>query len=231
MKFLKLLFCLSALLFWSCSAETEQEILSKLKDIPFGFSKNEARLLKDGEALITVPNGRRRNLPVLFVFGGLYYANPSFMTQQVPGSFFKKAVIVFAPCAQKGGFGYDFYMGRIRKMLEKEGITLGKVTVCGFSAGGPDAIIAKDKDIKLIGLIDPNPVIPSQNKTKARIIAAYNIANWHDNSPALKMSIQKQFSDYAHWAKQKGGIVEENSVQHQIFPKYFFYRYRSRLLN
>ena len=152
------------------------------------------------------------------------------MSEQVPSSFFEDAVIIFVPCASMGGKGYDRYMNYLRPKLKKEGINIGKISVCGFSAGGPDAISASGNDVKLIGLIDPNPVIPTSKLAKAKIIAAFNKNNWHDNSAQLKQSISKQFGDYAKWAISKGGNVEENTVQHIIFPKYFFYKYRNRLL-
>jgi len=226
----KYFYLLIILLVCSCNSESEKDILLKIKNLPFGFSNNNVRFLREGDLLITIPKDSGKKLPLLFVFGGLYYANPSFMSQQVPSTFFDKAIIVFAPCAQKGGLGYDFYMKRIRKILEKESVSIKKITVCGFSAGGPDALLAAGNDIKVIGLIDPNPVIPLKNKAQGQIITSFNVANWHNNSPSLKMSLQKQFSDYANWTKKMGGTVEENSVSHEIFPKYFFYKYRNRLI-
>ena len=225
----KLLYLTVILILSSCSVETEKQILAKLNDIPFGLKKEKARLLRDDQTLVTVPYRGSKKLPLLFVFGGLYYANPSFMSQQIPSYFYDDAVIVFAPCTPKGGLPYNLQMERVKKLLKKEGITVKNITVCGFSAGGPDALAAIDKDIKVIGLIDPNPEIPQSTKAKAQIITAFNKSNWHDNSPELKISMTQQFNNFAKWAKGKGAIVEENSVAHETFPKYFFYKYRNSL--
>ena len=215
----------------SCSAETEQEILSKLNDISFGIPKEKVRLIPDGESLISIPVGNKKNLPLLLVFGGISYANPQFMIEQIPSVFFEKSVIITVPCTVQGGKGFRNYLNYFQKKLKKDGIIINKISVCGFSAGGPDALNAVDaSDVKIIGLIDPNPYISSTKLTKANIITAYNKNNWHDNTEPLKQNMLNKFGDYAKWTKERGGIVEENSVQHIIFPKYFFYKYRNKLL-
>jgi hypothetical protein len=227
----KILGLISILLFCACSEfESEAEVLSKIRTIDFGLPGDKAKIKRSGQLIISIPKQKEAKMQVLLVFGGLYYANPDFMLNQVPSSFFEKAILVFAPCRAVGGAGYNFYKNQFEKILKKEGVIIDELSVCGFSGGGPDALEANGNDVKVIGLIDVVPEIPPKKDIKGRIINAFNKLNWYDNEFYGEKNAYRKFESFANWTRQVGGFNEENSVNHELFPKYFFYKFRNRLV-
>jgi hypothetical protein len=228
----KILSLVSILLLLACSEfESEADVLAKLKTINFGLPKDKAILKRLGPLIVSIPKEKQSKMPVLMVFGGLYYASPDFMLNQVPSIFFEETILVFAPCRAVGGGGYGFYKKQFEKMLRKEGVIIDNISVCGFSGGGPDALEASGEEVKVIGLIDAVPEIPSKKNIKAYVINAFNRLNWYDNEFYGEKNAYRKFDTFANWTRALGGFFEENSVKHELFPKYFFYKFRKRLVN
>jgi hypothetical protein len=231
MRLIFILLCLSLLS--ACSSlESEAEIMRNFANIETGLPKDKAKLQKQGQMLIAIPEEKAAEMPVLFIFGGMYYANPNFMLKNTPQELFEKAVLVFAPCRYEGGQGFDVYKKQLMKFLKKQGISIRELSVCGFSGGGPDALEAQGPDLKVVGLIDAEPILPKKKGNRyPNIINAFNKKNWFDNEAYGESSNYKYFDRFAAWTKKEGGLVEEAKVKHEFFPKYFLYKYRKRLLS
>lgn len=207
----------------SCSGyESEREILEKIEKIAFGVPKNLSVSEKHGDLLVAIPKIKKSEYLVIFIFGGLHYANPDFMIKNTLSKFFEKNIVVVAPCKNAGGKGFKAYKKQLDKYLLKKGLNARDFKVCGFSGGGPDALEAEGASIRLIGLIDAVPEIPKKRKHFPILINAFNRKNWIGN-PVYN---SEDFSNFVKWIEKESATVEENSVNHQLFPKYFFYRYR-----
>ena len=229
MKFIYILIIFGLLS--SCSSlESESSIIKKIDRIRSGLPIEKVKSIKLGQLLISIPLKKEAEMPVLFIFGGMYYANPEFMQKNTPQELFEEAVIVFAPCRVEGGKGYLVYKTQLVKQLKKQGIIIRDIAVCGFSAGGPDALEAEGADIKLIGLIDAVPEVNKKRLHYPKIINVFNKQNWWDNEFYGEKENYKHFAEFAKWTKKEGGIVEENEVKHELFPKYFLWRYRHLLI-
>jgi len=231
---MRLIFILLLLsLFSACSSlESEAEIMRNFSKIETGLPKDKAKLQKHGQMLIALPKKQSAEMQVLFIFGGIYYANPDFMLKNTPQELFEKAVLVFAPCRYEGGQGFDTYKKQLVTLLKKQGISIRALSVCGFSGGGADALEAQGPDLKVVGLIDAEPILPKKKGNRyPEIINAFNKKNWFDNETYGESSNYKYFEKFAHWTKKEGGLVEEAKVKHEWFPKYFLYKYRKRLLS
>ncbi len=221
-----IIFLMAGFLFSCMGYESEKEVLKKIKKADFGAPINLSKTEKHGDLLLTIPILKKAEYKVIFIFGGLHYATKEFMLLNTPTSFFKKNIIVTAPCSLTGGKGFRTYRKQLENILQKKGIKVSYFMVCGFSGGGPDAVDAEGPKIKLVGLIDVVPEIPKNNRNFPVLLNSMNVKNWNGNP----LYNSEHFNKFKWWIRKKGGIIEENNVGHKIFPRYFFYRYRKHFI-
>lgn len=231
-----LLIALLGTMLWACNTtlqeETPESILTNFSEIKTGLPKLDATLYHHGDLLLSLPNTLQAKLPLVLIFGGMYYATPEYMMDNTPEEFFQKAVLVFAPCRNVGGKGFDVTRTQYEKFLDKKGISITNLSVCGFSGGGSDALEAVDDKLVFIGLIDPNPLVPQRTSELPRqVVLSFNKANWTDVPFDEKTTTHEAFDRLSAWARKKGVRIEENKVKHEWFPKYFLYKYRKKLLS
>jgi hypothetical protein len=231
MKQIKLYICLFLLVISCSSLESEQYILSNLDNIKCGLPKETTHFHSTGQILITYPKQVKSSLPLIMIFGGINYATPMFMMHNTPQIYFEKAILVFLPCKLAGGLGYKFYKRQVDNFIRNKNLAVESYSVCGFSGGGPDVLSITGEKLHIIGLIDVVPAVPTLKLTFDKIINEYNKENWHDNSFYGKQTNYSKFTEFANWTKKEGGYAIDNSVKHELFPKYFFYRYRKVFLN
>lgn len=224
----KILFSLFAVsILFSCQFENEKRIINKLDKINFGYNKESAELIYYGPLLITIPKNQKEKHSLTIIFGGIKYANPKFMMDNTPKEYFEKSVLVFAPCRSMGGEGFKNYINITNKILKRQGIKTTKLAVCGFSGGGPDALEAEGSNLKLVGLIDADPDFSKvKDKKYPLIINSYNVKNWGEDEKTKNL-----FRSFAIWTRNHRSLLEKTKVDHKIYPKYFFYRYRHKFLS
>lgn len=179
-------------------------------------------LQKVGELIISKPKTEKKH-PLLYVFGGMYYANPDWMLKQVPQYLLSRALIVFAPYTTS----FSSVKSRAEKYISDNNIEINndKVSIMGFSAGGLNVQNSYDKKYKVVGLIDPSTrdnflYLPFGNN----VIMTYNDANW--GYPNIKATLPK-LSDVVSRA---GGIGEKVNIGHSNIPSYFFQKYQKQMI-
>ena len=220
----------------ACQENTKEDdaesILTNFAEIKTGLSKTDATLYTQKELLITIPKAPKPELPLVLIFGGMFYATPEYMMKNTPEEFFQKAIVVFAPCRNVGGKGFLNVKTQYDSFLKKQGLRIKHLSVCGFSGGGPDALEAVDEKLKFIGLIDPNPLAPRRTDELPRcVVLSFNKANWTDGPFDKENTTHQAFDRLSAWARKNGVRIEENKVKHEWFPKYFLYKFRKKLLS
>lgn len=185
-----------------------------------------------GNIIVSVPKAaRERPYPVVLVFGGSDYASPQFMWEQTPDVYFQEAIMIYAPCYVRGGFGFRPIMERVRYFLKDQTLYIKHISVCGFSSGGSDALLANPYEFKAIGLIDPVPVTEgSPIRPHHNTILSFYRQNWKYSESYGEAVQYRHFEELAHKIKQAGGLVEEPKIEHKAYPKYFFERFKGLLL-
>lgn len=232
MNKINLIFLLLPFLFTACNnLESEQYIKENLKNISSGIPKSKIVKQNLGHIIITYPEHHSNKLPLIMIFGGIDYATPDFMMKNTPQTYFENAILAFAPCKMAGGLGFKFYKKQLDLFLKKNDLKFKNFSVCGFSGGGPDALDTYGEEINIVGLMDASPELPVKKPVFKKIINEYNVENWHDNSPDYRQTMEKKFKELADWTRETGGNPIDNSLQHELFPKYFLYRYRNILLH
>lgn len=162
--------------------------------------------------------------PLVYVFGGIDYANPDWMLKQVPSYLLSRAFIVFAPYTSS----FDSVKKATEKYLSDNDIEINpnKISITGFSAGGLNVQRAYDNNFKLVGLIDPSTRaeylnIPFTDNTKI----VYNDSNWtgYPNIRATLPQLDKVIA-------QKGGESQKVNLGHSSIPKYFFDNFKNKII-
>lgn len=179
-------------------------------------------LQKLGELIISKPKTDMK-YPLLYVFGGMYYANPDWMLKQVPKYLLSRAFIVFAPYTTS----FNSVKSRAEKYIADNNIQINndKVSIMGFSAGGLNVQNSYDKKYKVVGLIDPSTrenflYLPFGNN----VIMTYNDANW--GYPNIKATLPK----LSNVVSGVGGVGEKVNIGHSKIPSYFFQKYQSEMI-
>jgi hypothetical protein len=169
------------------------------------------RVKKVKDLIVTVPDNFNLE-PFAIIFGGLYYATPSWMKQQVPQELLKSKPFVFAP--------WQYTIDEIERRIK--GIKIKSVS--GFSKGGLRAYPAISNGYSFVGLIDPsiegsysNVTIPSNSNV---VLVYQKGRTW--GSSSLK---------YAMLKLKNSGVKEifPVSYSHSEIPKLFFQKFGSKL--
>lgn len=175
------------------------------------MSTKNYRVKKVGDLIVTVPSNFKLE-PFAVIFGGLYYANPSWMMSQVPESLLGSKPFVFAPW----GYTIEEIKRRIR------GIKINSVS--GFSKGGLRAYPAIEQGYNFVGLIDPSiegSYSSVQIPSSSNVVLVYQKGRTWGSGP-LKYSINK--------LKQSGSEdIYAVSLGHSEIPKFFFNKFGDKL--
>jgi len=148
-----------------------------------------------GDLIINEPTNPKDKSYAL-IFGGMYYANPKWMLEQLPENIKNSKNIIIAP-----------YTTSLSSVLDKFKDT--KISsVSGFSAGGKQAFEAIGK-YSFIGLIDPS--VPS---------FALNITNFGNSKMIYSTSWRRDSIQKV--AKNMGDAAIKVSSGHKEIPKDFF---------
>lgn len=161
--------------------------------------------------------------PLIYVFGGMYYANPEWMLQQIPSYLKSRAFIVLAP--------YTTSFSNVKKQTEKYlsdnniSINPEKISIAGFSAGGLNVQNSYNNTLKVAGLIDPSTRSEYLDLPFTKnAIMVYNENNWgYPNIKATLPKLDKVIND-------SDGIGERVNIIHKEIPKYFFEKYQNKFL-
>jgi hypothetical protein len=146
------------------------------------------------------------------VFGGISYANPNWMKQQVPSELLRTKNFLFVP--------FTSNISDVTSFLGDKKIS----SVSGFSAGGHRVWPLVDK-FNFVGLIDPSTkdsyvssfAIPSD---KVRLM--FNDKNWGGKLSYIGKN-QLLSKD------KMGSSAERVNLGHSKIPNSFFIKYQSRL--
>jgi hypothetical protein len=108
----------------------------------------------EGMSIITTPKSKFESYDIVVVFGGISFATPSFMKQELENSTAKDLlysnIFIFVPYNAK----WDDVSMKINRLKEKKKIK--DVSIIGYSAGGTDVQEKYSSKYKFIGLIDPS---------------------------------------------------------------------------
>ena len=220
------LLALAALLFFLLRLGEEQ---FTLEDIVTGPNRKTVQIETQGEWRFVRPKGAKGRYDLLLVFGGMYYATPQFMMEQSPRELFDKCVLVFAPCRYTGGPGGKAALKRALDWCEKQKLDIRRISVCGFSGGGSDALEVEDSRLYVLGLIDPEPKLPAEPKAleaASKIFLSYRKLNWSGNPSYGEVVKFAPFEDLSLVVRRAGGRSAETEIRHKDYPKFFLYKYR-----
>jgi hypothetical protein len=197
----------------------------------FQFKSDPKPILR-GNLLIHLPtDATQKSYPVLIAFGGSMWATPQFLWKNTPNSYFEKAILVYSPCYTKGGGNLRKVESETRHFLKDKGIQSGQFSVCGFSSGGPDVMIAETPyRYRAIGLIDCSPVANGKVQYSANMIFSFRRNNWVNSDYYGKVVNFKPFNDLMEQIRRVGGCVEESDVSHEGYFRYFLEKFERELI-
>jgi hypothetical protein len=185
---------------------------------------NEGNTTEKKSGLIFSKPVTKFKYPLIYVFGGIEYANPDWMLKQVPSYLLSRAFVVFAPYTSS----FDSVKKATEKYLSDNDIEINpkKISITGFSAGGLNVQKALSNDFKLVGLIDPSTRseylnLPFSNNA----VMSYNDSNW-TGYPSIRATLPK----LDKVINDSSGIGEKVNLGHSAIPKYFFNKYKSKMI-
>jgi dienelactone hydrolase len=149
---------------------------------------------------------------VLVIFGGIDYATPEWMNEQIPNHIKDNKTIIVKS-----------YNSNIEEVIEElNELNYDNLEVVGFSAGGRNVFkLVKKIKIDLVGLIDPTvPRSWSLEGFPQTSILFFNNDNW-----AYYPDIKERQLELKDSMVDKGMIVVEEELNHKDFPKVFFTEY------
>lgn len=170
-----------------------------------------------GDIIITKPISDAKSYNVIYVFGGISYANKKWMKEQMPKSYFLHNVVVLADYIDS----FSAVKRQLESFLSQNGLKQGEVSIIGFSAGGVNVLNAYNKDFKFVGLIDPSNKPQHLNISFGKnAYMVYNTANW-----GAYPTIQDNMNKIAKNVSNGGGFSSPTKMSHKEIPKYFFINY------
>ncbi len=185
-----------------------------------------------GNKLISIPeDAKYKEYPILIIFGGSMWATTKFMWDNTPEDYFRNAIMVYAPCYTHGGGKLKKVEAEVIALLNSKGIKHKGKSVCGFSGGGPDAMIAENpQDYLALGFIDPTPVAQGKIIYSSNMILSFRRNNWIYSDYYGKVVNFRDFNALSDKIRKAGGIVEEAEVSHEDYFKYFLKKFRQELI-
>jgi hypothetical protein len=199
--------------------------------LPLGLSAQKAPL-RHGQLLIHLPDSsHEKAMPLLICFGGSMWATPHFLWEETPDQYFEKAIIVYSPCYVKGGKGLRKVELEVLAFLVQKGIKVSKTSICGFSSGGPDAMIAAEPEYyQAIGLIDCSPKANGRVQYCSNMIFSFRRNNWIFSDYYGAVVNFRPFNELISKIQKAGGYTEETDIQHKDYFQYFLNKFEQQLI-
>ncbi len=186
-----------------------------------------------GNLLIHLPpDAKEKSYPLLIAFGGSMWATPYYLWKHTPDTYFSKAILVYSPCFVKRGKGLRQVEADLCQFLKEQNIKEPAFySVCGFSSGGPDAMIAQNPSrFRCIGLIDPSPTANGRVEYSANMLLSFRRNNWIYSDYYGQVVNFTPFDELSAKIKAAGGKVEEAEVSHEKYFRYFLERFEEELI-
>jgi hypothetical protein len=159
---------------------------------------------------------------LLIVFGGVSYATPSWMYNQVNSSVLLSNLIFFAPYTMK----YSDVEIKIKKFLKEKEYKIISKSVVGFSAGALNIQEVYSPDFKFFGLIDPSTRSNYTTKKYGKnTFMIYNEGNW-GGFPTIK-SLLPILSNKIN--SDGGQSLRVTGMKHEDIPKFFFTAFTNQI--
>jgi hypothetical protein len=174
------------------------------------------------DSIINLPS-KKGSYPLVIIFGGMYYANPEWMKQQVTDAFLEKSILLIIPYTKT----YAEVLPDALEKIDENGYKVKGKALMGFSAGGYDVLQNYSDDFYFIGLIDPSVNssgldLPLDRKFNMM----FNEQNW-GSYPNIK-SLQPQYSKKI---TSNGGTAIRTNLKHSDIPKEFFKEFEGKILS
>ena len=172
-------------------------------------------------SLLVVPD-KKGKYPLAIIFGGMYYANPSWVLEQVTPKMLDEAILVLIPYTES----YSEIVPEAKKEIANKGYDISGISLMGFSAGGNDVLQNYSDDFYFIGLIDPSLTQSGLNlPIDNRWGMMFNDKNWGGYP-----SIKSLFKPYADKINENDGFALGTNLKHEDIPKEFFKEFESKIL-
>ena len=180
----------------------------------FGQPATSYDTFKRGKVLITKPNNDAKTYNVIYVFGGMAYADKEWMKEQMSKSYFLNNIVVLSNYTDS----FSNAKSELNDFMSQNDITADKVSLIGFSAGGLNVLANYSKYYKFVGLIDPSNKPEHLNINFGKnAYMVYNQSNW-GSYPNIQANLPKLAKKVA----AADGYANETSMSHKSIPKYFF---------
>ena len=173
------------------------------------------------KVIATLPKAKYGRYDIIIVWGGMRYATPEWMMEQMPKELFYTHIIILADYRINWNQLKPIYDGFMKdKYLTN---SINSTSIAGFSAGGYDVYDNYNQNYRLVGLIDPSTKssyakLPYSSNTKM----VYNDRNWGGYA-----NIKKALPIVAKAINEKGGFAERVSISHKDIPRYFFNKFKN----
>lgn len=175
------------------------------------------------DIILSMPDTKMKEYPLLVVFGGMAYATPEWMYSKIPKDVLYNAIVVIAD--------YETSFTDVKKKYEeyflKNDIRIKDTSLFGFSAGGLQVQKAYSPDFRLVGMIDSS--VSNENSLKKysdNVILSMNIYNWSTTYDNYKT----RYANLKDSIVKGGGKVEDTKKPHADFPNYFFETYKKNII-
>jgi hypothetical protein len=190
--------------------------------------------------VVTIPKANTsKNLAL--VFGGMYYATPSWMEDKVSVTFKSNKVFVFADSWKS-----NIKLAGAIKFISETFAGYNITSVSGFSLGGYQAWeAARERKYNFVGLIDPSTSASDAKGAykSPNVIMVYRPNNWvgSGNIKSNQIIAAKQMGANAIYVQTpvKTELIQpispprdytdNNKFNHDLIPKWFFENYGGKL--
>lgn len=175
-------------------------------------------------SIVTVPDTEFKKYDVVVVYGGLHYATPKWMLEQVskntPELLFSN-IFVFVPYS----VSLETTESIIRKALA--GKQAKAYSLIGFSKGGENVVLSKNyRKWRFVGLIDPsigwNYVNRSWGKETHFTYGSKEMMDIYEKNGG-------RYSKLKAIVKKGGGHAEKSVTNHKTAPANFFTQFRKKI--
>ena len=187
-------------------------------------------IIKKGDYIFSLPPNAAGALPLLMLFSGLNQ-NASTLMGQVPDVYYLKAIMVFAGPKGKFTAAQSLYT----PVLTENSLSTASISICGYSLGGQAAFDDYGHATKAVGLIDPTTYYDDLAKIDSKAVFSANgkssAWNWSGKKTGDKnYQCKHARQDGIKTALARGGVGEDTSLAHNVYPQYFLSKFRSKLI-
>jgi hypothetical protein len=186
-----------------------------------GNTATRYKTINDNGFIITIPDSNKKQFDVVYIFGGMAYANPKWMYSKIPSSVFLNNVVIIAPYTSK----FSSTKSKLQEIITPKGIKVGSISLIGFSAGALNVLDNYSPNYKFIGLIDPSNREGHLGIDLGKnAFMTYNQSNW-GSYPRIK----KDMGAMAEKIRNNGGVAESVKLSHKDIPSYFFNKFATTI--